>query len=42
MKYDREKLYNEVWAEPVSTVSKRYGISNAALASYGATLWSCL
>ncbi|MGM9589849.1 MAG: hypothetical protein ACI3V0_06715 [Faecousia sp.] len=32
MKYDREKLYNEVWAEPVSTVSKRYGISNAALA----------
>lgn len=29
--YEREKLYNEVWAEPVLTVAKRYGVSNVAL-----------
>lgn len=32
MKYDREKLYKEVWKEPVSTVAQRYGVSDTALA----------
>lgn len=32
MKYDREKLYEEVWSEPTSTVAKRYGVSDVALA----------
>ena len=26
-RYDREKLYVEVWKEPVSAVAKRYGVS---------------
>ncbi len=30
--YDREKLYNEVWEEPVLKVAKRYGISDVAIA----------
>ena len=30
--YRREDLYNEVWAEPVSQVAKRYGVSGVALA----------
>lgn len=30
-KYEREALYQEIWAEPVSTVSKRYGVSDVAL-----------
>jgi len=30
--YEREKLYQEVWAEPVMTVAKRYGVSGVALA----------
>ncbi|WP_320123021.1 hypothetical protein [uncultured Sphaerochaeta sp.] len=30
--YDREKLYEEVWAEPVYKVAKRYGVSNVAIA----------
>lgn len=29
--YEREKLYHEVWAEPMTTVAKRYGISDVAL-----------
>lgn len=29
--YDREKLYKEVWKEPMIIVSKRYGISNVSL-----------
>lgn len=29
--YEREKLYNEIWAEPMTTVAKRYGISDVAL-----------
>lgn len=29
--YNRETLYNEVWAEPVTAVAKRYGVSDAAL-----------
>lgn len=30
--YDRKKLYEEVWQEPVSAVAKRYGVSDTALA----------
>lgn len=30
--YDRKKLYEEVWNEPMITVSKRYGISGRGLA----------
>lgn len=29
--FEREKLYNEVWAEPMTTVTKRYEISDVAL-----------
>lgn len=29
--HDRVKLFNEVWAEPVIIVAKRYGISDVAL-----------
>lgn len=28
--YDREKIYKEVWDEPVTIVAKRYGISDVA------------
>ena len=30
--YDRNKLYEEVWAEAVDKVAKRYGVSGVALA----------
>jgi len=30
-RYERTKLYEEVWAEPVTAVSKRYGVSDVAL-----------
>lgn len=30
-KYEREKLYEEVWADPVVAVAKRYGISDVGL-----------
>jgi hypothetical protein len=30
--YEREKLYQEVWKEPVLVVAKRYGVSEVALA----------
>jgi len=30
--YEREKLYQEVWAEPVRVVAKRYGVSDVYLA----------
>jgi hypothetical protein len=30
-RYERSKLYDEVWTEPVTLVSKRYGISDVAL-----------
>jgi hypothetical protein len=30
--YEREKLYAEVWEEPVLRVALRYGISNVGLA----------
>ncbi|AFM40278.1 hypothetical protein Desaci_1249 [Desulfosporosinus acidiphilus SJ4] len=29
--YEREKLYKEIWAEPMTKVAKRYGISDVAL-----------
>lgn len=29
--YEREKLYNEVWDEPVYIVAKRYGVSNVMI-----------
>jgi hypothetical protein len=29
---DRDKLYEEVWAEPMTKVSKRYGISGVTVA----------
>jgi hypothetical protein len=29
--YERGKLYEEVWAEAVTTVAKRYGVSDVAL-----------
>ena len=31
IRYERETLYNEVWAEAVRTVAKRYGVSDVAL-----------
>ena len=31
IRYEREKLYDEVWAEPVQTVARRYGVSDVAL-----------
>jgi hypothetical protein len=31
LRYERAKLYEEVWAEAVTTVAKRYGISAVAL-----------
>jgi hypothetical protein len=30
--YEREKLYDEVWKEPVLAVANRYGVSGVALA----------
>lgn len=30
--YDRDRLYQEVWIEPMVKVAKRYGISNVAIA----------
>ena len=30
--YERDKLYGEVWAEPVKVVARRYGVSDVALA----------
>lgn len=30
--YDREKLYKEVWAEPVPKVAERYVVSIVAIA----------
>jgi hypothetical protein len=31
-RYNREKLYAEVWSEPIQHVAKRYGVSDVALA----------
>lgn len=30
-RFERETLYGEIWREPVSTVAKRYGVSDVAL-----------
>jgi hypothetical protein len=30
-RYDRERLYEEVWSEPTAKVAHRYGISDVAL-----------
>jgi hypothetical protein len=29
--YDREKLYEEVWNEPVTIVARKYGLSDVAI-----------
>jgi len=31
-RYNRQRLYEEVWAEPAHLVAKRYGVSDAAIA----------
>ena len=31
LRYERDKLYEEIWAEPVTKVAVRYGISDVAL-----------
>lgn len=33
--YRRAKLYEEVWAEPVKILAKRYGVSDVARAKAG-------
>ena len=35
---EREALYNEVWSEPMTTVSKRYGMSDNGLRKHCKTL----
>src|SRR5262249_3148828 len=30
-KYDREKIYEEIWSEPIQRVAKRYEISNVGI-----------
>jgi hypothetical protein len=30
-RYDRNKLYEEVWSQPVQTVAKSYGVSGRGL-----------
>lgn len=37
-KYDRQRLYEEVWAEPTQQVAKRYGVSDVAIAKACALL----
>ena len=29
--YDREKLYREVWQQPMTIVAKHYGVSDVAI-----------
>jgi len=31
-RYDREKIYEEIWSEPIQHVAKRYGVSDVGLA----------
>ena len=31
-RYDREKIYEEIWSEPIQRVAKRYEISDVGLA----------
>ncbi len=37
-RYDRERLYEEVWTEPTQKVAKRYGVSDVAIAKACASL----
>jgi cephalosporin-C deacetylase-like acetyl esterase len=37
-RYDRERLYAEVWSEPTQKVARRYGMSDVALAQVCAQL----
>ena len=37
-RYDRERLYEEVWTEPTQKVAKRYGVSDVAIAKACALL----
>src|SRR5439155_16915834 len=37
-KYDRQRLYEEVWSEPTQKVAKRYGVSDVAIAKACALL----
>lgn len=37
-KYDRQRLYAEVWTEPTQQVAKRYGVSDVAIAKACALL----
>jgi hypothetical protein len=30
-RYDRQKIYEEIWSEPMQHVVKRYGISDVGL-----------
>ena len=36
---EREALYNEVWTDPVTTVAKRYGMSDNGLRKHCQRLW---
>jgi hypothetical protein len=37
-RYDRQRLYEEVWTEPTQQVAKRYGVSDVAIAKARALL----
>lgn len=37
-RYDRERLYEEVWTEPTQKVAERYGVSDVAIAKACASL----
>ena len=37
-RYDRQRLYNEVWTEPTQQVARRYGVSDVAIAKACALL----
>lgn len=37
-RYDRQRLYEEVWSEPTQQVAKRYGVSDVAIAKACALL----
>jgi hypothetical protein len=37
-KYDRQRLYAEVWSEPTQQVAKHYGVSDVAIAKACALL----
>ena len=37
-RYDRQRLYGEVWTEPTQQVAKRYGVSDVAIAKACALL----